>query len=114
MLEMVVADDLRPNGSASAAPSKRLVPAPHTASPGLPASGDLSAAAVAAAAAAESLNGRRASLNGAGGSLLPPAAVQQLLAQQATSKAMGSQLSLAQRTIKEQTMELQEVRQELS
>lgn len=113
MLEMVVADDLRPNGSAAAAPSKRLVPAPHTASPSMPGSGDLSAAAAAAAAAAEPF-GRRAGPNGGAGSLMPPAAVQQLLAQQATSKAMGSQLSLAQRTMKEQALELQEVRQELS
>ncbi|KAI3425270.1 hypothetical protein D9Q98_009037 [Chlorella vulgaris] len=108
MLEMVVADDLRPRGGATAArrPSRRLVPAPHK----LPhPNGNGSGPA-------ETTNGRRSSAGSSNGSgtQLPAAAVEQLLAQQAASRAVTAQLGLAQRQAMEQSLELKETRQELS
>ncbi|EFN53767.1 hypothetical protein CHLNCDRAFT_136394 [Chlorella variabilis] len=116
MLEMVVADDLRPNGSAAPAPSKRMVPAPHNlVAPGMGPNANGIAALPPGSAAAGSLTGRRGALGGSnGGSMLPAAAVQQLLAQQATSKAVTAQLGLAQRQVEDQALELTEVRRELS
>lgn len=97
---MVVADDLRPHGAAPARlPSKRLVPAPHT----MPGGGG---------GGYEPLAGRRN--NAVNSTLLPAALAQQMLAQQASSTALSTQLGSVQRTVKEQAIELKEVKQELS
>ena len=117
---MVVADDLRPQqGTAGRRPSKRLVPAPHKA-----------AAKVAAQPGAASppppkLNGSSAPAGGAlappngsssgnGRDVAPPTAVQQLVARQGLIKAASAELSLAQRQVQEQQLELKGLRGQLA
>ncbi len=137
---MVVADDLRPQqGGATRRPSKRLVPAPHKATakvaaqPPPPAAapappkingsnGKLGAALNGSSSSGSSnggLNGS-ASVAAANGTLQvpsgngPPTAVQQLVARQSMIKAASAELSVAQRQVQEQQLEIKGLRTQLA
>ena len=139
MLEMVVADDLRPQqGAAGRRPSKRLVPAPHKAAPKVAAqppaaapspappklngsNGKLSAAlnGSSSGGGSGSLNGS-ATVSAAGATLQvpsgngPPPAVQQLVARQSLIKAASAELGVAQRQVQEQQLEIKGLRTQLA
>lgn len=137
MLEMVVADDLRPQQGASARrPSKRLVPAPHKAAPKVAAqppaaapspappklngsNGKLSTALNGSSSGSGGLNGS-ATLSAAGATLQvpsgngPPPAVQQLVARQSLIKAASAEISVAQRQVQEQQLEIKGLRTQLA
>lgn len=134
---MVVADDLRPQQGASARrPSKRLVPAPHKAAPKVAAqppaaapspappklngsNGKLSTVLNGSSSGSGGLNGS-ATLSASGATLQvpsgngPPPAVQQLVARQSLIKAASAEISVAQRQVQEQQLEIKGLRTQLA